>query len=555
MRARYSLMSILVTALLLLGACPGLAQVPDRATPPGAQSGDAPVDTAPVIVDGRRLFSLCGIRSFPASQRVAIVADRIRELARNSKFDPQALQLSQGESETWIGSGNFRVLRIADEDADFEGVDRNLLGVVYVERIRQAIVSYRADRTRAALTSSAWRAGVATVLAVLPFLLLRWLLAAFGRWESRNAERVKSVSIRSFELLGAKRIWVLVHGGLRFAVALLLALVVIVYLQYVLALFPWTRGIGVELRRWLVAPFEFLGRGLLGILPNLIFLAIVVLVVRYVLRLVRVFFQAVARGEVTLKGFYAEWAIPTFNLLQIAVVGLTLVVVYPYIPGSSSDAFKGVSIFAAALFSLGSTSVIANLVAGYTMLYRRAFGEGDVVKIAGILGIVTKTRLQVTHLRTLKNEEVIVPNSTILNSEIMNYCTLARDEGLILHTKVGIGYETPWRQVEAMLLEAADRTPGLLKDPGPFVRQLELGDFAVTYQINAFCREPREMLLRYSDLHANILDIFNEYGVQIMTPAYEGDPAEPKVVPRERWHLPPAGRATGFGGPGEAPRS
>jgi small-conductance mechanosensitive channel len=157
-----------------------------------------------------------------------------------------------------------------------------------------------------------------------------------------------------------------------------------------------------------------------------------------------------------------------------------------------------------------------------------------------VIGDVSQIRLQVTHLRTPKNEEVIVPNSTILNSEVVNYSSFARAPGLILHTKVGIGYETPWRQVEAILRLAADRIPGLLKEPAPFVLHRELGDFAVTYELNAYCQDPQSMFSIQTALHRNILDLFNEYGVQVMTPAYEGDPEQAKVVPKELWHAAPA---------------
>jgi small-conductance mechanosensitive channel len=174
------------------------------------------------------------------------------------------------------------------------------------------------------------------------------------------------------------------------------------------------------------------------------------------------------------------------------------------------------------------------------MIYRRAFREGDVVKIAGLLGYVARVRLQDTHLRTAKNEVIAIPNSAILAGEVINYSSLAKTDGLILHTTVGIGYETPWRQVEAILLEAASRTDGVRKDPKPFVLKTALGDFAVTYEIDVYCEEPRRMLRIYNALHANILDAFNEYGIQIMTPAYEGDPDEPKIVPRDKWHTPPA---------------
>jgi small-conductance mechanosensitive channel len=157
------------------------------------------------------------------------------------------------------------------------------------------------------------------------------------------------------------------------------------------------------------------------------------------------------------------------------------------------------------------------------------------------MGDVIQTRLQVTHLRSLKNEEVVIPNSQILGGEVINYSSLAREHGaLILHTEVGIGYDTPWRQVEAMLLAAGARTPGLGREPKPFILIKRLGDFAVTYELNVPCGEVPAMARIYTALHHNILDVFNEYGVQIMTPAYEGDPPEPKVVPPTNWHVAPA---------------
>ena len=172
--------------------------------------------------------------------------------------------------------------------------------------------------------------------------------------------------------------------------------------------------------------------------------------------------------------------------------------------------------------------------------YRRAFKVGDVIQIGGSFGRVIETRLQVTHLRSIKNEELIIPNSTILSSEVRNYSSLTLAHGLILHTEVGIGYEIPWRQVEAMLIAAAERTPGLESEPRPFVLEKKLGDFAVTYELNVYCRSVESLAKLYAELHRNILDLFNEYGVQIMTPAYESDPAELKVVPKKDWYAAPA---------------
>ncbi|MBL0005984.1 MAG: mechanosensitive ion channel [Saprospiraceae bacterium] len=210
-------------------------------------------------------------------------------------------------------------------------------------------------------------------------------------------------------------------------------------------------------------------------------------------------------------------------------------------PGSSSGAFQGISVFLGVLFSLGSSSFISNVVAGYSMTYRRAFKKGDRIQVNDMNGYVEEQSLMVTRLRSVKNEEIVIPNSIMLSSSLTNFSVRAKTMGLIIHTTVGIGYETPWRQVEAMLKEAADRTEGLLKDPPPFVLQKELGDFAIVYEINAYCNDVNKMYLYYNALHQNILDLFNENNIQIMTPAYEGDPDTPKVVPKEQWNTPLAG--------------
>ena len=185
------------------------------------------------------------------------------------------------------------------------------------------------------------------------------------------------------------------------------------------------------------------------------------------------------------------------------------------------------------------------MIAGYALIYRRAFKVGDRIRVGETMGVVVRSRLQVTHLRTVKNEEVIVPNSALLNGTIVNYSSLAAGEGLVVSVNAGIGYETPWRQVEAMLLLAAERTEGVLREPAPFVWHLSLGDFCVNYELNAFVADALAAPVVRTALSRNVLDVFNEYGVQIMTPAYRGDPEEPKIVRREDWHLPPASPAEG----------
>jgi small-conductance mechanosensitive channel len=285
-----------------------------------------------------------------------------------------------------------------------------------------------------------------------------------------------------------------------------------------------------------VKPFGDFGRALINFIPDLAFLVVIFLITKYLLKIVKLLFHGLGQGTISIKGFDPDWAPTTYKIVRLLLVVFAVIIAYPYIPGSESDAFKGVSLFLGILFSLGSTSVIGNLIAGYTMTYRKTFRLGDVVQIDNNIGQVAEVKLFITRLRTPKNEEIIIPNSVILNSNVINYSTHAADKGLILHTTVGIGYETPWRLVHGMLVLAAERTAGILEDPPPFVLQKSLGDFAVTYELNAYTRDPHNRHKIYAELHQNILDVFNENKVQIMTPAYEGDPSEPKIVPKEHWY-------------------
>ena len=267
-------------------------------------------------------------------------------------------------------------------------------------------------------------------------------------------------------------------------------------------------------------------------------LFIIWIITKYILRFIKLLFAGVSAGGIKMRNFDPDWAMPTFKIFRILIIVFAVVVAFPYIPGSDTNAFKGISVFLGVLFSLGSSSFIANIVAGYSMTYQNAFKKGDYIKVNELQGFVEEQSSMVTRLRSLKNEEIVIPNSVLLNSNVINYSLKAKKHDLILHTTVGIGYETPWRQVEAMLKLAASRTEGLSKSPEPFVLKKELGDFAILYEINAYCIDESKIPRHYSLLHQNIIDVFNENNVAIMTPAYEGDPETPKLVPKDQWDTP-----------------
>ena len=529
-------------ALAVLAAAPARAQAPQAAAAgPTAEEAGAIPPRAPVIVDGITLFSVRGVSAYPAEQRAADISRRIAEFADDPTVSLESLTVVPAADWDEVRASGKRVLTVFDSDASLEAVARPVMARAFAGSVRAAIDRYRRDREPARLTNAALKSLGATLALAALLVGVTWLHRRLrARVEARYKTRVKGVQVSTFQFVRAERVWQAVTSVVAAVTAAIALVAVYLYLQYVLMSFPWTRGLGLGLSSMVAGPLRFLADGVIATFPKLVFLAIFVLVIRYLLKIIRLFFDAVGAGTVTLGSFAPEWAAPTYKLVRLLVVALAVVVAYPYVPGAQTDAFKGVSLFIGVVFSLGSSSFIGNVIAGYSMTYRQTFRAGDIVKIGQHVGAVETAGLMVTRLRTPKNEEVIVPNSQILGADVVNYSTMAKQRGLILHTTVGIGYETPWRQVEAMLLEAAERTEGLLQEPKPFVLQTALGDFAVTYEINVHCDTPALMPRLYTALHKNILDVFNEYGVQIMTPAYEGDPEQPKLVRREDWYQAPA---------------
>ena len=541
--------------LLLLAAVAGLVRSRAAlAQSEGAEGKDASLIasdrqlvTAPVVIDGRVLFRVRGVTAFPAAERASTIAERIRAVAADRAIPPSALHLVANDHWIEIVGGENSIMGVFDADAAAEapGLSRQALAQIYLKKISSALQQYRAEREPAQLARNAFRIAGWTLLLLLAelamFASLRWLTVRIGQ---RYDSAVEQIETGTFRLVHAASIWAAMRFASRLFELVAALAIFYVYLHIALDYFPWTRALSSNLRTLTGAPLLVLARESVAAIPRLLIIVVIVAVARYVIRLARFFFSAIEGGAITFAGFEAEWSKPTYKLVRVLIIAFAAMICYPYIPGSRSEAFKGITIFLGVLFSLGSSSLLANIIAGYTMAYRRAFRVGDRIKVGDLIGEVTQIGMMVTHMRSIKNEELVVPNSLILNSNVINYASLSRKQGLILHTAVGIGYETPWRQVEAMLLMAAERTAGLLREPVPFVLQLSLNDFAVTYELNVYCDQPSEMDRLYAELHRSVLDVFNEFGVQIMTPAYVADPAQPKVVPREQWFANPAEAAT-----------
>jgi small-conductance mechanosensitive channel len=361
------------------------------------------------------------------------------------------------------------------------------------------------------------------LLVLLALAVFLWVVEALFRWglqrvRARTA-RWRSIRVRvrrQYE----RRLRLVLAGLLRFARVVLVLAALLIFIPVELRLLPWTHDYAPLVQDYLLAPLRSLGSGFVRQLPNLLAILTIVFLAWVLMRMARAIFAEIGRGAIRISGFEQNWAPFTYKIAAFLIWICALLVAFPYVPGSESLAFRGVTIFLGALFSLSSTAVVSNVIAGIILTYTSAFRIGEVIKIGDTLGIATARRLLTTRLRTLKNEEVSIPNAVILNSHVTNYSTLARGEGVILHTTITIGYNAAWQQVHTLLIAAARATPFVLERPAPFVLQTSLNDYHISYQINVYTDKPRELLNIYSALHQQIQDQFNAAGIEIMSPGY-----------------------------------
>ncbi|MCX2690840.1 mechanosensitive ion channel family protein [Pseudomonas sp. DCB_CB] len=366
----------------------------------------------------------------------------------------------------------------------------------------------------------------------------RKLLGLLPKLMGKHSERLKVGHTQLFDL---QNLYYLIDRSLWLLYWLVVLLFCYQWLGFVLSQFPYTRSWGESLNIHLMALLNYLISGILRAMPGLA----VALAIFFIARGISAFSKRVLRRMArpgTLKWLTAETLQPTMRLTSLAIWLFALVMAYPYLPGSGTDAFKGLSVLLGLMVSLGATSVIGQGAAGLILTYTRTLRVGEFVRVGDYEGTVTEVGMFTTTIRTGLGEVLTLPNSMITGSVTKNYSRIVQGPGYVVDTVVTIGYDTPWRQVEAMLLEAARRTDGVLQTPMPQVFQTALSDFYPEYRLvaQAIPSEPRPRAQLLSLLHANIQDVFNEYGVQIMSPHYLGDPEQPKWVPKEQWHTAPS---------------
>ena len=517
-------------AMALAAAPPPSPNLAPQVAAPGASPGSSSSSPQWVTLDGRRILEL---RSVAGAQSLESVANRgsalLQELARKGTVAPEQLVVQEDPPYSMIGvidaKGQFKPYLAVDDRAGraFE-ISRQELAELYRDQMRGAIRQYRSTHS---LTS--WLRGTALALLVLgAYLLWLRLQGEFNQHLREGILRGTTPWLRGVRLAGSQ---VLDSEQERGAVLLLLrvlhwgVLLLASYLMIPLLLgfFPPTQGIAEGLRGHIRLVLDGVLEGVVAAIPNLLAIALILLFTRMAMRACRTWFAAIERGRLQFPGFYREWARPTGRLVAAAILVAGLVSAYPYIPGSDSKAFQGAGLFVGILAALGSSAVATNVISGLMLIYTRAFREGDRVEINDVIGVVQDRDLLVTRIQTPRNELVSIPNATVIGASIVNFSFSRREiaKPVALATTITIGYDVPWRQVHALLLKAAWAVPGIAADPQPFVLQISLNDFNISYELNASVGDVMTYRETLSDLLASIQDVFAEADVEILSPTYE----------------------------------
>jgi small-conductance mechanosensitive channel len=459
--------------------------------------------------------------SFTAADRAAAITQRIHNLAGNFSFRQDSLKISQSDGSDDLTFGDRIIMSVSENDGIWENETTDSLAKKYKRVIGEEVMKYKSATSFATLSKE-------IALALLVLLIIIAVIRYTGRlfrWTAKKIREqenklIRGIKIKNYTLFDARRqvnLLLNVNVVLKW---LIIILIIYVSLPVLFGIFPWTKNFANTLFGYILNPIKKIASGLWHYLPSLFAIAVIIIIFRYLLKGIRFLKSEIEKNNLKIAGFYPDWANPTYQIIRVLVFAFMLILIYPYLPGSNSPVFRGVSVFLGALFTFGSASSLSNVISGLILTYMRLFKIGDRVKIGDVTGDIIEKSLLVTRIRTIKNEIISIPNSTVMNSHTVNYSSDAPGRGLIIHTTVTIGYDVPWRDMHKALIDAALKTDLVLKEPAPFVLQTSLDDFYVSYQINAYIRVASEQATIYSNLHQNIQDICNERGIEILSPHY-----------------------------------
>jgi small-conductance mechanosensitive channel len=505
-----------------------------------SKAADPALAPATLKIQNRPIVTLRGtMLGYTPKQRVEAAEARIQVLIEVGETGPVSAVARPEGTMVRIGEkGVFFVTPADINELAGEGIDE--VGNRTVRNLTQALKEVDEATHGELLLRAIGLAVAATVILVLALAAIRRV----HRWLAAHLAEVVGPRLKTLAIGGFTQhiegIILFIRGVVGLTAWALVTVSLYLWLTFSLTKFPYSRPWGEQLRNYMIDGIKAILLTVVDFIPGLVIVAVIFLITRFLARLARLFFDAIESGHVTVPGLYAETAQPTRRIVTVILWLFSLVMMYPYLPGSDSNAFKGVSVFVGLLLSIGSAGTVNQAVSGLMLMYSRALRVGDYVQIGETVGTVVALGMFSTRIRTPWSEIVSLPNAVIVGTTTKNYSREEETGGALLTTTVTIGYNAPWRQVHAMLIEAAHRTEGLLMEAPPLVLQRSLSDYYVEYMLGTRIAEPQTRIAVLDVLHRNIQDVFNEYGVQIMSPHYMADPAEKVWVPKEKWHEAPA---------------
>ncbi|ELS04500.1 small-conductance mechanosensitive channel [Xenococcus sp. PCC 7305] len=479
---------------------------------------------SPVTFNGETLFTYSSeVQGFSAKKRAERATQEIAAIANNFVIPIDSLTIVKLEGLRVIATEENSVFTLIEADAQAANRPLDELASEYLQKVKTAIAKYREQKEVKIPVRRIISAAIEVLAMLLLLVLLKKILNRIYRQiESWKTSLFRPLKIQNLQIFSVDQEANLLLGLVKLLYWGIVTLILFIYFSLLTRYVPQTEKLGDTIFNHLYSLFLNAGRAAIAYLPNLFSILLTVLIAAYIIRFCKIIFNAIDGGTLSIPGFYQDWARPTERLVVTLIGAFSLVVIFPLLPGADSPAFRGISIFVGALFTLGGASAIANLVGGFIIIYTRAFQTGDRVQIADVKGDILEKTILSTRIRTTKNEIITIPNANLITSNIKNFTTAMRDieQPLIVHTIVTLGYDVPWRQVHQVLIEAALASPLILDQPAPFVLQTALGDFSVSYELNAYTNQPSLMPDIYSQLHQNIQDKCNEVGIEILSPQY-----------------------------------
>lgn len=476
------------------------------------------LEKTPILILGDTLFNVYGnIGSFTSKERAASIEKKINALSKDYSFSKDSVKL--------VETGNY--LNIIYKHEVLMSVD-SIQALEEHKTKKQAAIYYKNKIVSAVekqLYQKSWQqialqiAGTLVVI-LAEVLIIRAIYYLYRRvkvmiWKQRG-KKIKGI----FGLFDDQRAMLLAIHVARVVRLIIVLLFIYFGLLIIFTLFPYTKHISDQLLGYVIRPLKSAGISIKNYMPKLFTIIVIVFIFRYVQKFIRYLADRIATGKISIKGFYPDWAFPTYNIISGLLFIFMFIVIFPYLPNSDSQIFQGVSVFAGIMLSLGSTSIIGNLVAGLVITYMRPFKLGDRIKLGEFTGDVLEKTALVTRIKTPKNEVITIPNSSIMSAQTVNYSQSAKDYGLILFITVGVGYDIPWQKVHELLFQVASRTDNILKRQKPFILQDQLRDFYVDYQLNVYVKDAKLASKVHSDLRQNTQDVFAENNIELVSPHY-----------------------------------